>query len=70
MEANPSKFPFMLMKYFTSTKVILAYKYISDDHIKFEEDIKVLDITIDDKLKFHKQVNILCKNAASQINVL
>ncbi len=32
--------------------------------------MKLLGITIDDKLKFDKQVDILCKHAARQLNVL
>ncbi len=32
--------------------------------------MKLLGITIDNKLKFDKQVEILCKNAARQLNIL
>ncbi len=32
--------------------------------------MKLLGITIEDKLKFDKQVDLLCKNAAGQLNVL
>ncbi len=33
-------------------------------------EVKLLGITIDDKLKVDKQVDILCKNAARHLNVL
>ncbi len=65
MEANPSKFQFMLMKSLTSTEVISAYIEIADIHIKCEKNIKYHCITIGDK-----QVDIICKNAARQIIVM
>ncbi len=60
----------MIVKSFTSTEVIPSYIEIGDVHINCEIDIKLLGITIDNKLKFDKQVNILCKNTARQVNVL
>ncbi len=57
------------MKSFTST-VIPAYIEIGKVYINCEKDIKLLGITIDDKLKFDKQVDILCIKAAEYINVL
>ncbi len=43
---------------------------INDTRIERGSQIKLLWITIDDKLKFNKHIDILCKNAARQINVL
>ncbi len=38
--------------------------YINDTKIERESQIKMLVIIIDDKLKFDKHINILCKHAA------
>ncbi len=70
MEANPSKFQFMLMKSFTSKEMLPNFIDINDTRIERESQIKLLGITIDDKLKFNKHIDTLCKNAARQINVL
>ncbi len=70
MEANPSKFQFMQMKSCTSKELLPNFIDINDIRIERESQIKLLGITIDDKLKFDKHIDILCKNAARQINVL
>ncbi len=43
---------------------------VNATNIPCEKEVKLLDITIDEKLKFDKHVNILCKKAARQINVM
>ncbi len=55
----------------------VIYKYdapefieINDIKIQCEDEVKLLGITIDDKLKFDKHVDILCKKAAKQLNVM
>ncbi len=35
-----------------------------------QSDVKLLGRTIDDKLRFNKHVDILCKSAARQLNVM
>ncbi len=70
MEANPPKFQFMLMKSFTSKELLTNFTDINDTRIERESQIKLLEITIADKLKFDKHIEVLCKNAARQINVL
>ncbi len=70
IETNPSKFQFMLMKSLTSKELLPNFIDINDTRIERASQVKLLGITIDDKLKFDKHIDILCKNAAKQINVL
>ncbi len=70
MEANPSLFQFMLMKSSTSKEQLLNFIDINETRIERASQIKFLGITIDDKLKFDKHIDILCKNVERQINVL
>ncbi len=70
MEANPTKVQFMLIKSFTNKELLPNFIDINHARIEKESQIKLLGITIDDKLKFDKYIAILCKNAATQINVL
>ncbi len=39
-------------------------------NIPRKNEVKLLGITIDGKLKFDEKVDILCKNAARQLNIL
>ncbi len=56
---------------FTKCKELLpSFIDINDTRIERESQIKLLGITTYDKLKFNKHIDILCKNAARQINVL
>ncbi len=68
MEANPSKFQFMLLKSFTSKEDFPDHILINNTRIECDSQVKLLGGIIDDKLKFNK--HILCKNANGQINVL
>ncbi len=61
LETNSSKFLFMLMKSFTSKELLPNCIDINDTRIKRESQIKFLEITIDDKIKFDKHIDILCK---------
>ncbi len=70
MEAIPSEFQFMLMKPFTRKELLPNFIAINDTTIERESQTKLLGITIDDKLKLNRHVDILCKNIAKQINVL
>ncbi len=60
----------MLMKSFTSKELLPNFIYINHTIIERESQIKLLGTTINDKLKFEKHIDILCRNAARQINVL
>jgi len=70
MQANPSKFQFMFIKPTSSKEVTPEYIEVGETKIPCESDVKLLGITIDDKLKFDKHIDTLCKNAAKQLNVL
>ncbi len=70
MQANPGKFPFMLLKSVTCHDAVPEFICINDVTIERQHDVKQLGITIDDKLKFDKHVQNLCKKAAKQLNVL
>ena len=60
----------MIMKSFTCKDVLPEYIEINDTRIKAENFVKLLGMTIDDCLKFDKHVDILCRSASRQINVL
>jgi hypothetical protein len=70
MQVNPSKFQFMCLKSVTSKEIIPQFIEVNGTNIPCEKEVKLLGITIDDKLKFDKQVDIICKNAARQLNVI
>ena len=70
MQANPEKFQFMLLKSLTCKEEIPEFIDVDGVKINAQESVKLLGILIDDKLKFDKHIEILCKNAARQINIL
>ncbi len=70
MQINPSKFQFMFLQTFTSNKIKPEFIQVHGAFIPHVHEMKLLEIIIDDKLKFDKQVDLLCKNAARQLNVL
>ncbi len=70
MQANPTKFQFMIMQKYTSKGIIPDSIEIYGTTIMRQTEVKLLDITIDQKLKFDKHIDNLCKNAARQINVI
>ncbi len=49
---------------------MLKFIKINDTNIPCEKELKLLGITIDEKLKFDKHVNIICKKVARQISVM
>ncbi len=64
MQANPTKFQFMFMKEYTSKEISSEFLNVNDIKIPAETEVKLLDMTIDNKLKFDKHVDKLCKSAA------
>ncbi len=70
MQVNPSKFQFMFLQKFTSKEIKPEFIQVHVTFIQCNNEVKLLGITIDDKFKFDKQVDLLCKNAARQLNVL
>ncbi len=69
MQANPSKFQFMFLKHFKCKDDVPDSIEIDSIAITLQSDVKPLGMTIDDKLRFNKHVNILCKSDARQVNV-
>ncbi len=72
MEVNYSKFKFMLTKSFTSKEDFPDHIHvlIHNTRIEWESEVKLLGIIIDDKFKFNKHIDILCKNVNKQIKVV
>ncbi len=70
MQANPTKFQFMLMKKYTYKEISPAFLNVNDIKIPAETEVKQLGMNIDNKLKFDTHVNKLCKSATQQLNVL
>ena len=68
MQANPGKFQFMVMSpcLIPTQSLILG----SDTIITSENEIKVLGVTVDNRLSFTKHVSICCTKAARQLNAL
>ncbi len=63
MQANPTKFQFMIMQKYTSEEIIPDAIEIHATTIMRQTEVKLLCITIDQKRKFDKHINNLCKNA-------
>ncbi len=70
MQANPTKFQFMIMQKYTGKEIIPDSIEIQHTTIMRQTEVKFLGITIDQKLKFDKLIDNLCKNAAMQINIM
>ncbi len=70
MQVNPFKFQYMFLKSLTNKEEMLKFIEINDTNIPCEKEVKLFGITIDEKLKFDKHVNIICKKAVRQINVM
>ncbi len=60
----------MFLQKFTNKEIKPEFIEVHGINIPGKNEVKLLGITIDDKLKFDKQVDILCKNAARQLNIL
>ena len=70
MIANPSKFhAIFLSKNKTLDTVGLPIR-VKDQTICSEPEVKLIGITIDDKLKFDTHISKLCKRASGQLNQL
>ena len=46
------------------------YKLTIDNDIESTKSVKILDITIDDRLRFDQHISNLCSKAAMQLNAL
>ena len=70
MKVNPSKFQFMFIKPIICRYETPQFIEINDTKVQCESEVKLLGITIDERLKFDRHVDILCKKAAKQLNVM
>ena len=73
MQANPEKFQVMFLKSFTSDEELPSCLVLDTEStvtIERQSHVKLLGVTIDDKLKFDLHVNNLCKKASKQVNIL
>jgi hypothetical protein len=68
MEANPSKFQFILLSPLRKRKSSISELPILDVNIERSDYVKLLGITIDDQLNFKEHIKNLCKKAARQLN--
>ncbi len=69
MQANPTKFQFMIMQKYKSKEIIPDSIEIHGTTIMRQKEVKLLVITIDQELKFDKHIDNLCKNAERQSNM-
>ena len=69
LQANPSKFQFMLLSSsnIDNSNISLC---IDDITLKPEPHVKILCVFLDDKLSFSQHVSISCTKAARQLNAL
>ncbi len=70
MEANPTKLQFMLMKCITCKEPLPDSIEVANTIVSRTNNVKLLGITVDDKLKFDIHINNICKKAVRQINVM
>ena len=69
MQANPSKFQFMVMSNGTVDKECISI-CINESLLKPESHVKVLGVTLDDRLTFNEHVSVCCSKTARQLNAL
>ena len=70
MIANPTKFHAIFLSKDKNVVTSEVPVKIKDKTIYSESTVKLIGITIDDKLKFDKHINNLCKRASGQLNQL
>ncbi len=61
MHTNPTKFQFMFMKNYTSKEILTEFFSVNDIKIPVETEVKLLGMTIYNKLKFDKNVTSYVK---------
>ena len=68
LQANPCKFQGILFK---GAKKVNDFRiYVEDTVIKFQSEIDVLCVCIDDDMNFNSHVNNVCKKAGKQVSAL
>ena len=69
MQTNPSKFQFMVMSYGSVDKECISLS-VNESILKPESHVKVLGVTLDDRLTFTEHISICCTKTARQLNAL
>ena len=69
MLVNPNKFQAIVFKKDSNLENEIQLK-IDGKEIKTSKTVKLLDVTIDEKLNYEDHVSSLCKKAAAQLNAL
>ncbi len=69
-QTNSTKFKFIIMQNYTSKETIPDSIEIHGTTIIRQTEVKLLGITIDQKLKFDKHIDNVCNNTATQINMM
>ena len=70
MIANTSKFHAIFLSKDKTLETVGLPIRVKDQSISSESAVKLIGITIDDKLKFDTHINKLCKRASGQLNQL
>ena len=66
MEANPTKFQAIILRNVDDSTNIP----IRDNIVPSAKQVKLLGVTIDDRLDFHQHVSIICRRAGAQLRIL
>ena len=69
MQANPSKFQFMVMSNGSVDKECIS-RSVNESILIPDSRVKVLGVTLDDRLTFAVHISICCSKAARQLNAL
>ena len=69
MLVNAEKFQAIILKKHGNTEEPIKLK-IDNKEIETEKNVKLLGVTIDEKLNFDEHVSFLCKKAAAQLNAI
>ena len=67
MEANPTKFQAIILLRNVDDSTNIP---IRDNIVPSAKQVKLLGVTIDDKLDFHQHVSIICRRAGAQLRIL
>ena len=70
MKVNPDKFQVMLLKPICCNTELPSHVDIGDVSLQVKSDVRLLGITIDNKLGFDLQVNNMCVRASRQLNIM
>ena len=69
MQANPSQFQFIVISNCSVDKKCISLS-LNESILKPESHVKVLGVTLDDRLTFTEHISLCCSKAARQLNAL